>query len=271
MEQGGFMKKRKRNYIVALILIVVGTSMFITNYDKEKASNILDKVSYSQYNSIVNSNKLSYIYIGRPTCSICQQFEPILNTYAQANNIDVSYLNIDTISSEEYNNLNEQLTATLNEDWDGSTPTMISVENGSIIDIMVGYDVPVGDTNLKTFFGIEDSQLNTLIDINMAQYFDMIKETKDNVIMIGRPTCSYCVQAIPVLRQISTEKKLDIYYLNIDTITQEEYAVLSESFDELRSFGTPFIIITNNNKLKAYQEGYLPYADMKTFFENNGF
>lgn len=265
------MKKREKYYIIALILIVVGISMFISNNDKGESTNVLNTVTYSKYNSLVNSNEVSYVYIGRPTCSICQQFEPILNTFAKENNIEVNYLNIDTISSTEYEGLNEQLTAKLGEDWGGSTPTMVTVENGSIVNIKVGHDVSVGDSDLISYFGISTGESTTLISITMDEFQSIIKESKDNVIMIGRPTCSYCVQTIPVLEQIASEKNIDIYYLNIDNITAEEYASLGETFDELKSFGTPFILITNNNRLISYQEGYLPYGDMKAFFEEQGF
>lgn len=261
-------KQLKNILIVLLIIGVIIASMFISN--NSNANKYFKEISIEEYFNMIDSEDLSHVYIGRPTCSICVKFTPLLEKYTLDNKIAVNYLNTDKLSTADFDKLNEQLTKAIGSDWGGSTPTLVTLGIGKVNNYKIGYDVSVGDKDLNTYFGINSSIDTSLNSIDINEYLTLIKEDKDNIIMIGRPTCPYCVKITPVLEQLQETRGIMINYLNTDELDKNSFDLLSSSFAELEEFGTPYIIITSNNKIKASSEGYKEFEEMNQFFAENG-
>ena len=101
--------------------------------------NGIENIQYDELIKNLNSNVTFIIYIGRPDCSDCQQFYPVLEEYIQSHkDTGIYYLNIkqfrdqakkeDATKEEKdfYKNLYEEL----HFDW---TPTIHVISNGQFI------------------------------------------------------------------------------------------------------------------------------------------
>lgn len=114
-----------------------------------------------------------------------------------------------------------------------------------------------------------DSKLNK---VSCNGYEQLVKEEKDNLILIARPTCGYCVKFVPVLEEIIDEYDITINYFDIDTLTDNENKQFynSSSLFSGNEFGTPTLIITNNNEIKKYSIGYKEKDSAISWLKENG-
>ncbi len=106
-----------------------------------------------------------------------------------------------------------------------------------------------------------ENQENTtkLNKISCKTYNEKISEKKDNLILIARPTCSYCQQFIPILEEIIDEYKITINYFDTDALSQDEVSEFykSASLFSSSNFGTPAMIVTNDKKIVKSSIGYM--------------
>lgn len=97
-------------------------------------------------------------------------------------------------------------------------------------------------------------------DVKTATVAEWLSESKGNetvVAVFAQTTCSWCEQYKPVVQEVIAEQKADIYWFDVDTITQEEYASLGEAYSELKEFGTPYTLITKSGKKVGEISGYV--------------
>lgn len=87
-------------YMIMLIFIILLTacgifgntySDNIKNFNKVEIEGIIDKISKKDE---------FVLYLGRETCSYCVDFVPILNKVAQAENVEIFYVDTENTSSD---------------------------------------------------------------------------------------------------------------------------------------------------------------------------
>lgn len=112
------------------------------------------------------------------------------------------------------------------------------------------------------------SELKDLVEINVNQYIDMLKSEELNLILIARPTCSYCQVAEPIIRSISYEYDFSVNYLNTDEFKDDdesEFIKSNEYFSE--GFGTPLLLVVSNNEIVDKVDGLTDRAHYIEFFK----
>ena len=85
------------------------------------------------FQEIINSNERSVIYVGRPTCPACNRLYPVIEEVAKEVGINFFYTNLDEWNRDDMSDI---LFATLR--GVDSTPTIVVIDNGEIIDKIVG-------------------------------------------------------------------------------------------------------------------------------------
>lgn len=115
----------------------------------------------------------------------------------------------------------------------------------------------------------EDSKLNK---VSCNGYQSLVEEENDNLILVARPTCGYCVKYVPILEEIVDEYDITINYFDIDTLSSGENSQFysSSSLFTSNDFGTPTLMITNNNKIKEYSIGYKEKDATIKWLKDNG-
>lgn len=107
-------------------------------------------------------------------------------------------------------------------------------------------------------------------EITVDEYLSLIKEPTRNVILIARPTCSYCEKFTPILKKASDDMNIVINYVDTDKLTEDTMKSFEASFDIFsEQWGTPLVIVTENGTLVAKNEGYTDLTTIKKFFSDN--
>lgn len=110
-------------------------------------------------------------------------------------------------------------------------------------------------------------------ELSMDEYLELIKEDEKNIILVARPTCSYCELFTPILKEAKDDMDLDINYINTDSFTNEDWTKFNNSLSYLseEDWGTPLTLIVQKSEVVADNGGYVDLSTIKTFFEENGF
>lgn len=124
----------------------------------------------------------------------------------------------------------------------------------------------------KESASVKESEKKELNDINIDTYLEYYQGEENKIILIARPTCSYCQIAKPIIQNIAYEKAVEVFYLNTDNFKNDDETKLvksNEFFSE--GFGTPLLLVVKNNKIVDKIDGLTDKAHYIEFFKNNGF
>ena len=66
--------------LILCVFLISGCSKASTNHIKKDSSlSGINEITYEQLQDKLDSDELFVLYIGRPACGDCREFEPILN------------------------------------------------------------------------------------------------------------------------------------------------------------------------------------------------
>ena len=98
---------------------------------------------------------------------------------------------------------------------------------------------------------------NTRSEKLLEEVREYVKE-ENSVIYIGRDNCSYCVMFEPEIKLV--KEYTDLEYLYVDT-NKLKASHLEQLLEELEiaeeDFGTPYLVITNEEKIVSQHAGYM--------------
>lgn len=122
----------------------------------------------------------------------------------------------------------------------------------------------------ETFTEEEQAELN---NITVDDYLRIKAGSEAAVIYIARPTCSHCASQTPRMKYIKYKYKTEINYLNTDEFDEEgnDYnkLVSSDPYFE-NDFGTPTILIVQNDKILGDIAGEREVSGVVSFFKEYG-
>ncbi len=109
-------------------------------------------------------------------------------------------------------------------------------------------------------------------ELSLSEYLDLIKSPDKQIILVARPTCYYCQQFTPILKQAKDEMNLTVNYVNTDNLSKEDWTTFQNSLDYLSSeeWGTPLTLIIENGEVLDTNNGYVELDTIKEFFSKNG-
>ncbi len=108
--------------------------------------------------------------------------------------------------------------------------------------------------------------------IGIDQYLALKKGEEKAIIYIGRPTCSACKMQDPYLKNVASEYNLTVYYLNTDELSAQEHSQLMASDAYFNNgYGTPLLLIVQNDQIIDLAQGARQKDGLVTFFKTNGF
>lgn len=109
--------------------------------------------------------------------------------------------------------------------------------------------------------------------VTVTEFVELTKSDKKSIVLVARPTCSYCELFTPILKQAMDDMNLVVNYVDTDTFSEEDWTTFSNSLEYLNTteWGTPLVIIVQNGKVVADNQGYVELDEIKTFFKENGF
>lgn len=116
------------------------------------------------------------------------------------------------------------------------------------------------------------SYYSNLIEINYNELKEKIDNKEDFVLCVSRTTCSHCQDYKPKLKKVGYKYKIDIYYIDVDLLNDDELKMFKNtvSFDG----STPITIFFKNGEEKTTAtriEGDVSEEKLINKLKTNGF
>jgi len=89
-----------------------------------------------------------------------------------------------------------------------------------------------------------------LNEIEYDEIIEKIENKEDFVLLISQTTCSHCANYKPKLKDVANEYKLNVYYIDVDLLEEEEYNNLN-SYLSFKTAGTPVTLFLLNGEEKT--------------------
>jgi len=120
---------KKLGVLLAVIVLLLGGVYFATRPQAEKP--VLLELTGAELQTKVDNKESFSVYVYSDTCSACKQFSPVLEAYLTKNKKEI--YKIAVTEQEENTKVHEALGEKFQ-----ATPSLFSLENGSIVDYSVG-------------------------------------------------------------------------------------------------------------------------------------
>lgn len=245
--------------VFIIVFVVVGSIM-----ENNKSRKYLN-----QFYSAFNGSEVKLVLIGRDGCSWCQLYKPTLDFMKDYYEFDYIYIDTNELTNSVFNDL----LSDINVDQDDfGTPLTFVVKEGQVIDSISGYV----DENelfdfLKEYDFVDDSEQLLINYIDYDDYKKMLKSKDTEILVIGQSSCSYCIKAKPIYNQIIADENININYLNITELSEEDKDGFVSSLDYFEGeWGTPLTLIIEDGDVIDSANGLLDYDGYVKLFEKTG-
>jgi predicted bacteriocin transport accessory protein len=100
---------------------------------------------------------------------------------------------------------------------------------------------------------------------------ELFNDTAINLVYIGRPSCSYCVQLQPILDKFTNDYNFTYNYINTDKLNSKQLDKVLDFFEQdVSNFGTPYLAIVVNGEVVSEQPGYVEAEELFEFLQTGG-
>ncbi len=256
------MNEKNKIFLILGILVAL-IAIFVVFYiiDIKKGNKLVDEI-----NTKMAASEPSLIYISSTTCQNCVEFEPTFTTTNYSYGIEYVDVVTDDIRKSTLNKILDKLGIT-----NLGTPYLAVVGNNKVISTHEGQ---MTEDELVSFYKesklISKDYKVTFKDINYNEYSNLIKSKSRSIIVIGQTGCPACQAAVPDLASISKEYNVEINYLNLTNLGDDEEAFFNSLDVFSNGLATPFTIIVEKGKVIDSKEGYIGKDDFVTMFKDNG-
>jgi len=109
-----------------------------------------------------------------------------------------------------------------------------------------------------------------LNQITYSEYEKMVNDGDAFIVVIERAGCGYCIEYMPIVKEVADEKKIAITYIDTDTLSQEEYEKLSTKNNYLKrnNWGTPTTLFMLGDRVVDAIGGYVEKSVFEDFIKD---
>ncbi len=122
-----------------------------------------------------------------------------------------------------------------------------------------------GSLNDMTSYETVDSPSDCFFEISMEESLRLFKEKGSGILLISRPSCSHCLNAVPVLKELAEEHQLTIYYVDcskdFDNKHLEQLEVYAANVLGERGIYVPIVISIVNGEAVGKHIGTVAEED----------
>ncbi len=237
------MKSLKIVAVVVAVIIVFVLALVVTGGSSFK------DINYAEYKNLDSSKAV--VYIGNDGSVI-----DILKKQEIRHGYDTYYLDYSSLSNDE----KSAVKAESLEVW----------KDNELID----------STTLGNFKLAKGDKSGSLKTVDIDEYIKLKDSKGVHFMFIGRETCGYCQQFKEAIAEFHKEYKLNIYYIDTDTLDQDGFNRLvgTERYLSTEEWGTPTSFIYNDGVLVEQLNGYVDVngivdvvhkVEVKKFLMNN--
>ncbi len=263
--------------LIILILLIAfwpkQNELFACKIKQDKDYSNLGSINYKEYTCLYESKVKTPIVVSK---SLSKDEKKALNNSAKDANIAIYYLS-DNITNSELKDIKKDLKT---DKTDYKDTSLIVLEKNKVKDALTK-DLNKKDeiTNfldenglVKFAFGAQpDEEYTSISKIDYATYKKLYESDKTFTIIITQTTCGYCKQFKPVINEYAKENNIPVYYIDIDTLSEEDSTALLSSvtyFEENSDWGTPTTLAIKDKKVLSSISGYVSETSrLDTFFK----
>jgi len=139
--------KKSDFILIGVVVLIIGFAL-ITSKGNEKLEDVnypltltgevgLHKISYTQYETMLNDGDAFILVIERTGCGWCTQYMPIVEDVAKEKKIPIYYIDIAELSSDEANKFNTSNNYLKKNQW--GTPTTLMMLGSRVLDSIGSY------------------------------------------------------------------------------------------------------------------------------------
>lgn len=118
---------------------------------------------------------------------------------------------------------------------------------------------------------LKEEEQKELRTMTMEDLENALSNNEKRIVMLGSESCYWCLQQKPILMSVAYQYDMDIDYLNVQTLTADNYSRLAELDSQLASFGTPTFIIVNEGKVVEVSVGATGTNGVIELLKNHNF
>lgn len=120
-------------------------------------------------------------------------------------------------------------------------------------------DLNINESNYEYVY---QSKKDNLIYINLKKFIDLYNSKTKKIIVIGSAYCSHCINFKPIMENASYKYNIPVYFIDLSTLTQQEYNTFKEiSYIKNNFRGTPTTILVENGEVIDSIIGYTTVVD----------
>lgn len=127
------------------MLMISICSLFLFTTGCNNRLNGYTKISYDEFNKKKENGDTFPLVIGSSSCSACATYEVVMNGFIEDNQVEVFYIDLSTVSEEEYNYLKSEISFT-------GTPTTVFYQDGKLTSFYNRLDGAEDIAGVKKYF-----------------------------------------------------------------------------------------------------------------------
>ena len=118
---------------------------------------------------------------------------------------------------------------------------------------------------------LRDDEQGELTSMKYDEFKKALNNREKKFVFLGSEQCGWCLYQKPILKYLVYKYGVQINYLNVGEMTQEEGKDLATLHESLESFGTPTFVVIENKKVTVVDSGARGTQQMIQLLSNNGF
>lgn len=118
---------------------------------------------------------------------------------------------------------------------------------------------------------ISDDEKAPLASMDVQGLKKAISNKQHKFVFLGSEYCGWCNYQKPILQYLVYKYDVEINYLNVGEMTEDEYNTLASLHEDLASFGTPTFLVVDGGKITVVDSGARGTKAMETLLKDNGF
>lgn len=128
-------------------------------------------------------------------------------------------------------------------------------------------DIIIDNARKQSKAAQKREDLEEMQELTIDEYFNYYGQSKKTIILISNTGYENCKISEPILKEIKTDKKLDIKVIYTDKLDENGNKKLYQLFE---SFGPPILTIVGNNSIISKVDGLTDKGHYLKFLEENG-
>lgn len=118
---------------------------------------------------------------------------------------------------------------------------------------------------------ITEEEKGELTSITYEDLKNALSNNEKKFIMLGTEWCGWCSYQKPILQHLVYKYNIEIDYLNLENLSEDDQTDLANLHESLASFGTPTFIIIENGEVSVVETGARGISSMVELLQTNGF